>query len=430
MFTIWYLLFNSINLVLRIFTWFSIYILHLSPIGFIWAKKLISPFLRFFGAPHSRLIRMPRLKNSCTEFQAVYRQVNTFSQNRFGGLLPAALPKLLQTRILLSHLKPLGLSTDAHTVRLLVNYLSVNQTKIYKLRSFRMGALPYNQLGDLVEKDSHVGFQISFLVTNSHRFFRPLLKTPIKITRHIYKAALTVDVKGIFNTLQTIWQIKFSPSNFVKYISFSGLPAYNILYLRKAKVFNKGRYSRNRQYYRTGVYWCLYVNIIAVVGIYFWFYRFTMNFGYLWWLLYAFIMSFIIPRTLKYRLYLPRVLAKSFYKDAMWLGVQCQLAVFNMRASVVKRTQGWVKYSVYSRLSTHGFLAYIHLWSVMCISIAMVNFSKTLIPQQEMYVYEYVILDYHTFEVTVLGYTISEFTICRLSQKVYTQAKEYVAKFS
>ncbi len=28
----------------------------------------------------------------------------------------------------------------------------------------------------------------------------------------------------------------------------------NILFLRKNKVFNKGRYSRNRQTYRTGVY--------------------------------------------------------------------------------------------------------------------------------------------------------------------------------
>jgi hypothetical protein len=76
----------------------------------------------------------------------------------------------------------------------------------------------------------------------------------------------------------------------------------NILFLRKNKVFNKGRYSRNRQYYRTGVYWCLYINIIAVIGIYFWFYRFNMNFGYLWWLLYAFICSFAFSRAMSYNL--------------------------------------------------------------------------------------------------------------------------------
>jgi hypothetical protein len=114
--------------------------------------------------------------------------------------------------------------------------------------------------------------------------------------------------------------IKFSPSNFIKYINSLNLNKYNILYLRKAKVFNKGRYSRNRQYYRTGVYWCLYVNIIAVVGIYFWFYRFTMNFGYLWWLLYLFIASFIIPKAIKYRFYNIFTLIKSISKDLLWLG--------------------------------------------------------------------------------------------------------------
>jgi hypothetical protein len=36
------------------------------------------------------------------------------------------------------------------------------------------------------------------------------------------------------------------------------------LYLRKTKFFNKGRYSRNRQIYRTGVYLCFYINIIAI----------------------------------------------------------------------------------------------------------------------------------------------------------------------
>lgn len=35
-------------------------------------------------------------------------------------------------------------------------------------------------------------------------------------------------------------------------------------FLRKNKSFNKGRYSRNRQVYRTGVYMCFYINVIAL----------------------------------------------------------------------------------------------------------------------------------------------------------------------
>lgn len=98
------------------------------------------------------------------------------------------------------------------------------------------------------------------------------------------------------------YKIKFSVSDFFKNLNGKTLNYMNILFLRKNKVFNKGRYSRNRQYYRTGVYWCLYINIIAVIGIYFWFYRFNMNFGYLWWLLYAFICSFAFSRAMSYNL--------------------------------------------------------------------------------------------------------------------------------
>nr|QLI42468.1 ymf67 [Pseudocohnilembus persalinus] len=134
----------------------------------------------------------------------------------------------------------------------------------------------------------------------------------------IYRNFVTVS-ESVESSIVKVWNIKYAPSNFLKYINLENLAQYNVLYLRKHKVFNKGRYSRNRQYYRTGVYWCLYVNIIAVIGIYFWFYRFTMNFGYLWWLLFAFIASFIVPKTVKYRLYNPLTLVNSLINDLIWV---------------------------------------------------------------------------------------------------------------
>lgn len=50
--------------------------------------------------------------------------------------------------------------------------------------------------------------------------------------------------------------------------------------LRKTKSFNKSRYSRNRQYYRTGVFLCLWANIIFIVGAYYLFFRLTLKFSY------------------------------------------------------------------------------------------------------------------------------------------------------
>jgi hypothetical protein len=54
--------------------------------------------------------------------------------------------------------------------------------------------------------------------------------------------------------------------------------SYTIFFLRDHGFYNKGRYSRNRQTYRTGVYWCLYINVVAVIGLNYLFYKFTINF--------------------------------------------------------------------------------------------------------------------------------------------------------
>lgn len=134
--------------------------------------------------------------------------------------------------------------------------------------------------------------------------------------------SLVIANEALVNNVKK-WVIKYSPSNFMKYINLSNFQNYTILFLRKNKVFNKGRYSRNRQYYRTGVYWCLYINIVAVIGIHFWFYKLTMNFGYLWWMLYAFIVSFILPKVLKYRLYNVCTLSNNLISNFVWLYLIC-----------------------------------------------------------------------------------------------------------
>ena len=103
--------------------------------------------------------------------------------------------------------------------------------------------------------------------------------------------------------------IKFSSTSIAKHIN--NVADFSVYFLRKNKSFNKGRYSRNRQNYRTGVYWCLYVNVIALFGLYFLFYRFTFNFGYLWWLFYCLPASFIVPHAIRNRLYNPRVVYNS-----------------------------------------------------------------------------------------------------------------------
>lgn len=92
---------------------------------------------------------------------------------------------------------------------------------------------------------------------------------PLTLNSRFHKKRIIKIKQHFKKKIEFLWDIKYTPSNFSKYILDFNLNSYNILYLRKNKIFNKGRYSRNRQYYRTGVYLCLYINIIAVFGIYF-----------------------------------------------------------------------------------------------------------------------------------------------------------------
>lgn len=106
--------------------------------------------------------------------------------------------------------------------------------------------------------------------------------------------------KNLLNSLK----INFSESSTNKHIdvtnNFTKRSNYLFFFLRKNKIFNKGRYSRNRQTYRTGFYWCLWVNIFAIYGLHYLCYRFTFAFGYLWLPLIIFFGSFIFSRMLKY----------------------------------------------------------------------------------------------------------------------------------
>lgn len=153
----------------------------------------------------------------------------------------------------------------------------------------------------------------------SHYSFRPSLyvlvsKSLITTRINLYKRLSNYTSAPLYKFI-TQFAARYSPTTVSKYLAPSFLNSLDILYLRKNKVFNKGRYSRNRQFYRTGVYWCLYVNIIAILGLNFWFYRFTINFGYLWWLFFISLGSFIIAKSFNFNLMNPFNLITSVISD-------------------------------------------------------------------------------------------------------------------
>jgi len=135
----------------------------------------------------------------------------------------------------------------------------------------------------------------------------------------------TKDLKIKINTgwktlLQKHYFIKFSESSISKYININSIKMYKFNYIRKNRIFNKSRYSRNRQLYRTGVYWCLWLNVLVVYGLFFVFYRFTFNFGYFWWGILILFYSTIFSRVLKYNFYNIYFLVNEFKNLILWYG--------------------------------------------------------------------------------------------------------------
>lgn len=103
---------------------------------------------------------------------------------------------------------------------------------------------------------------------------------------------------------------KYASSSLHKNIDVS-VSRYEYQFLRKNRVYNKGRYSRTRQNYRTGVYMCIYLSLTVIFGLYFIFYRFSFSFTHLWWLFVFFIFSFFAPKIIQNRLYEPSTLIKN-----------------------------------------------------------------------------------------------------------------------
>lgn len=100
----------------------------------------------------------------------------------------------------------------------------------------------YNKLGFIIIHDSFflVRVRSEMFLKNLVKFNKPLLITP-----------------------------KYSSSSINKYISVSNLGNFEFQFLRKNKVYNKGRYSRCRQNYRTGVYMCMYLSVVSIFGLYY-----------------------------------------------------------------------------------------------------------------------------------------------------------------
>lgn len=180
--------------------------------------------------------------------------------------------------------------------RFLLNQLLLNDNTVglYKIRSH------------LNEAPQHLTYMFFYFFLQTNLLTNP---TPFKSLEYSNFYGITpnsgINQYKVFrseNSLDNIGEVIYSTRSglFLKNLSLNNILT-NVL--RVSKIFNKGRYSRNRQTYRTGVYWCLYFNLLFILTAYYYFYKFTFNFGYLWYLSFFMLITFSFNRFYSLGLY-------------------------------------------------------------------------------------------------------------------------------
>ena len=72
-----------------------------------------------------------------------------------------------------------------------------------------------------------------------------------------------------------------------------------LFFVRKVRIFNKSRYSRNRQNVRVTFYFSIYFNILIIYAVFSVFYNFVFLLTYNWWFYFILIAFFIISNVIR-----------------------------------------------------------------------------------------------------------------------------------
>jgi hypothetical protein len=173
-----------------------------------------------------------------------------------------------------------------------INHLNIKFIKNFKITINPVVTNVSNQLVNYKKYDN----LINFTNLSTYKYLNIILNNANTFSSKIYEFKDTSFIKQT-KTLTLVWYTKIH--NTTDKLSSNSL----ILYLRSSRHFNKGRYSRNRQLYRTGVYWCIWLNVVVVYALHYYFYRVVFAFGYLWLPLGIMIATIFGSRLYKYRFY-------------------------------------------------------------------------------------------------------------------------------
>lgn len=113
------------------------------------------------------------------------------------------------------------------------------------------------------------------LINLSNEFAdRPASLENVKKIRFFSLKDLTFLENSFFSKKVITEEANFS-KNFLIYLNNC-----SVYFSKKNYLYNKGKFSRNRQTYKTGVYLCIWLTVLTVIGLYFYFYLMSIKFTY------------------------------------------------------------------------------------------------------------------------------------------------------
>jgi hypothetical protein len=163
-------------------------------------------------------------------------------------------------------------------------------TKKIKFYNFSNNSVYLSFFNSFNSKNDNIVTTKHTSITNADNFkkFKAFSLSPLNSTA-INNADTSIDLDNVLFTSQLV-----SLDN--KNLNH----CTNITFVKLNKLYNKGRFSRNKQTYRTGVIWCLWLTVLTICGPFYYFYSFSFNFTYLWFLFILLVLRFSFVYLSKY----------------------------------------------------------------------------------------------------------------------------------
>jgi len=236
--------FNIYNIILTMFKFFF---------KFFFFLKYITPFLYSIldknlnnlinsnslrkGYPTKKYLNINKLKSY--NFNDFYKNINTNV-----GINTLSINWFIFNRIINQNSN----NFKVGEILFLHSFVSFNLNRFANVKLLSCGNFSNYQKINLIINNSTVSTRTLNSKTNRFYNINYLKGIKNKLNNLIIDYKPRVRINNIINN----WALKFNSTSIDKLLSTSQV--YNVLFIRNFKVFNKGRYSRNRQYYRTGVY--------------------------------------------------------------------------------------------------------------------------------------------------------------------------------